>query len=93
MRDLTYDEFLSLQPELDDDNALKRYDKPPTGTYDKFHIWTEVDSDTDQNTLILAGIHSVNRVSYVITKVAWTDPNARVFVHANEELEEMYADQ
>ena len=35
-------------------------------------VWTVIESDTDENLYIVAGLHHVNRVYYVVSKEEWT---------------------
>lgn len=38
---------------------------------DPKHVWTVVESDSDESSYLIAGPHIVNRVGYVISKRPW----------------------
>jgi hypothetical protein len=47
---------------------------------DVHHVWTEVDDDDSEDTLILPGMHRVNRIGYLITLAPWRDDEADLAV-------------
>lgn len=67
-------------------NSLVKYDQLHFETYgdevefvakqDPNTIWTEVDGDS--GTYIVSGFHYVNRISYYVTEVPWTDEYTEV---------------
>lgn len=59
---------------LDGPDGTMLWDSVPDGTQADT-VWTVVDSDDGERSLVLPGIHVVNRIGYSVTAVPWTDPD------------------
>ena len=85
---ITEDEWEEAYHAVDnprDDTMLYDWDEPEDKAIlaktDKHYVWTDIDYDEENDKGIrykfamIAGIHYVNRIGYVITEEPWTNEN------------------
>lgn len=88
---ISYDEFLEkYKPVKNHIDTNASYDGQMFETYgaelehvravcrqDESKVWTIIDSDEEDNTVVVSGMHTVNRIGYLVTAVG-CEPNTLV---------------
>jgi hypothetical protein len=94
MEELTFDEFIEKYKPIDNphvedapfDFMFETYDEEfeQVKNTEFKYVWTIVESD--EGTVLIPGVHLVNRLGYFITEVPWENENIEVNLY-DEEIE------